>query len=390
MDPLLTPYNSSNHFMISVNELSKKYIYKGLFSNFLFRNKQKEIQALSNITFQVKMGEIVGIIGKNGSGKSTLMKILSRVTQPSSGTAQINGSLFAAIEVTGGFHPDLSGYENVKLTAKIWGMSSKDIELLLPQIIEFSELTDFIHLPIKKYSTGMISRLASSLIVHSTADIYLLDEILNGSDLSFRRKMHKKIIEENKKGKTILLASHTINDILALCKKAILIDKGEIVFEGNPFEVFSIYRSKILGLNENMLQNDSEVISDPDAFLTVNNVSVNQSYNEISIQISIKCQVKVEDEINFGLIINNNLDTPIAHSHYIINKDIHEIDLECKFSSLMLNNGNYFISIASHANPNYWVFIPRVKEFKISHEINNSISHLIPGIKIENATWAIK
>jgi len=208
---LQTTYNILPDIAVKADGLTKKYRYRGLMSSLFSRKNSSEVPALNNFTFEVKKGEILGIIGSNGSGKSTLMKVLSGVTKPSSGSAVINGKLFAAIEVTGGFNPDLTGYNNLLLTAKIWGFSREQIKKLIPEIIEFSELKEFIHIPVKKYSSGMISRLASALIVHTDADVILLDEVLNGSDLAFRHKMHKKIVELHKQGKSIIFASHTLS-----------------------------------------------------------------------------------------------------------------------------------------------------------------------------------
>lgn len=184
--------------------------------------------ALHDVTFEVKEGERVGIVGKNGSGKSTLLKILSRITIPTKGQFRFRGRLVSLLEVGTGFHPDLSGRENIILNAKINGMSSRGIRRIFDQIVEFSELGRQIDTPIKRYSSGMYMRLAFSVAAHLESDILIVDEVLAVGDAGFQKKCMDKMLQISGKGRTLLFVSHDMNAISSLCTKALELSHGRV------------------------------------------------------------------------------------------------------------------------------------------------------------------
>lgn len=371
---------------IRTSGLSKTYRYRGILSSLFARGYSGEVEALKNFDIEIKKGEVLGLIGNNGSGKSTLLKVLSGVTSPTSGTAEINGSLFAAIEVTGGFNQDLSGYDNIILTSKIWGL--KETVELLKRIVEFSELGDFIHLPVKKYSTGMISRLATSLIIHSDADIMLLDEVLNGSDISFRRKIHLRIIEEKERGKTIVIASHVMNDILALCNRAIIIDNGKKIYDGNPFNALHLYREKI---KKTGAVNDSTTSAHCESsFISITEFNVTQDKQNVSFTFFAESKPLFDNPVSLAIIIYNHLDSPSGHSFVEFTSSQKKQKLLCAIPAAILNEGHYYITIAAFSEPELWMFAPRIINFSVANDNRADKKGIVPGILLTSAEWKIE
>lgn len=206
----------------------------------------KKLQALSELSFHISPGETVGIIGHNGAGKSTIMKLIAGVTYPTKGVIEVTGRVAPMIELGAGFHYDLNGYENIFLNGAILGMHKKEIELELENIIEFSEIRNFLYEPLKHFSTGMVMRLAFSIAVHAQAQIYLIDEVLAVGDLSFQKKCIKRLNEIKKeKDKIIVFISHDEEAVKKFCDRAILLDHGKIILDGFPSDVYSKYNALI-------------------------------------------------------------------------------------------------------------------------------------------------
>jgi lipopolysaccharide transport system ATP-binding protein len=192
--------------------------------------------ALKDVSFKVSPGEIVGIIGRNGAGKSTLLKILSRITEPSSGRVSYRGKLSSLLEVGTGFHPELTGRENVYLNGSIMGMKRSVITRIMNRIVEFSEISRFIDIPVKRYSSGMYTRLAFAVAAHMDPDILLIDEVLSVGDLAFQQKCLQHIQSLKHSGTTIIIVSHNMFTIKSMCDRSICLSGGRILFDG-PTEV---------------------------------------------------------------------------------------------------------------------------------------------------------
>lgn len=203
--------------------------------------------AVKDVSFTVKPGETVGLIGRNGAGKSTLLKILSRITEPTSGWADIYGRVGSLLEVGTGFHPELTGRENVFLNGAILGMTLREIERKFDEIIAFSEVEKFIDTPLKHYSSGMRLRLAFAVAAHLEPEILIIDEVLAVGDAAFQRKCMNKMQDVGQQGRTILFVSHSMPAITRLCERAILLDGGTIVQDGSSQEVTSAYLNSGLG-----------------------------------------------------------------------------------------------------------------------------------------------
>ena len=198
--------------------------------------------ALDDISLEIKRGESIGIIGKNGAGKSTLLKLLSRVTGPTEGIISYNGRITSMLEVGTGFHPELTGRENIYLNGAILGMAKREIEKKVEEIIDFSEIRQFIDTPVKRYSSGMYVKLAFSVASHLDSDIIVMDEVLAVGDMAFQKKCLKKMHESvTAEGKTVLYVSHNMNTIRDLCSRCVVLDRGHLVFDGDVEEAISMY-----------------------------------------------------------------------------------------------------------------------------------------------------
>ncbi|NLP20772.1 MAG: ABC transporter ATP-binding protein [Bacteroidales bacterium] len=235
---------------IVIKDLNKKYYKKkqsssNLFKNIKSNNNTESFFALKNINLEINKGEIIGIIGPNGAGKSTLLKVLAEVTPPTSGKIEINGKIASILEIGIGFQPDLSGYENIFLSGRLYGLSKKQIKSKLEQIIEMFGFADFINTPVKYYSSGMYMRLAFAIITNIEADIYLFDEILSVGDLGFQSKVLSEIERLKSTGSTILIVTHSPKNIYQICDKMILIHLGDVIFTGSPNETILAYRNII-------------------------------------------------------------------------------------------------------------------------------------------------
>lgn len=210
----------------------------------------KKLIVFSDVSFEIKKGETVGIVGKNGAGKSTILKLIAGVTYPTSGHVKVNGKVAPLIELGAGFHSELSGYENIFLNGAILGMHKKEIENQIESIIEFSELREFIHMPVKKYSSGMYMRLGFSVAIHTNADIILIDEVLSVGDAAFQDKCLDYLKEVKKaRNKTIIFVSHNEDAISDFCERAILLNHGKLIIDDKPQSVFREYHKVLLEKN---------------------------------------------------------------------------------------------------------------------------------------------
>ena len=208
--------------------------------------KNEKFMALDGITLEVKKGERLGIIGHNGAGKSTLLKILSRVTAPTEGTVYLNGRISSMLEVGTGFHPELTGRENIYLNGAILGMTRAEVDSKIDKIIEFSECGQFIDTPVKRYSSGMYVKLAFSVAAHLDSEILVMDEVLAVGDMKFQQKCLDKMNDVSKEdGRTILYVSHNMNTIRQLCSRCVVLEKGQIIFDGDVEAAVQVYMNNV-------------------------------------------------------------------------------------------------------------------------------------------------
>ena len=203
--------------------------------------RTEEFWALRDVNFEVKQGEVIGIIGRNGAGKSTLLKILSRITEPTRGKIHIKGRIASLLEVGTGFHPELTGRENIFLNGAILGMTRVEIKAKFDEIVAFAEVESFLDTPVKRYSSGMYVRLAFAVAAHLEPEILLVDEVLAVGDSEFQQKCLGKMRDVSRTGRTVLFVSHTMQAIAFLCTKAILLERGNVACSGAPTDVIANY-----------------------------------------------------------------------------------------------------------------------------------------------------
>lgn len=221
-------------FMDKANSLKEKML-------FWKRNKRETREVLKDVSLTIKNGEAVALIGVNGSGKSTLLKLMTKIIYPTKGEIITNGKLTSLLELGAGFHPDFSGRENIYFNASIFGLTKKQIDARLEEIIEFSELIDFIDNPVRTYSSGMFMRLAFAVAINVDADILLVDEILSVGDQHFQEKCLNKMKELKAQGKTMVFVTHSLGSARELCDRAVWLNKGRIQLDGDVNEVIDEY-----------------------------------------------------------------------------------------------------------------------------------------------------
>ncbi len=242
MTPAINIESISKKYYITPNEPYYKTLRESL-SSFGSGKKKKEFWALRDISFSAETGETIGIIGENGAGKTTLLKILSKITKPTSGKGRINGRVASLLEVGTGFHPELTGRENIYLNGVILGLKKKEIDKSFENIVDFAGLSKFLNTPLKHYSTGMWARLAFSVAAHLEREILLIDEVLSVGDAEFQKKSLAKMDDLSGSGRTIIFVSHNMPAVRKLCKRCIYLKEGQIKRSGEVNEVINEYLS---------------------------------------------------------------------------------------------------------------------------------------------------
>ena len=258
-------------YAINVEHVSKVYKLYGKPSDrfkeamgFSRKKRYKEHFALNDVSFSVKKGETVGIIGTNGSGKSTVLKIITGVLNPSGGAVNVNGRISALLELGAGFNMEYTGIENVYLNGTMIGFTREEIDSKLESILEFADIGDFVHQPVKTYSSGMFVRLAFAIAINIDPEILIVDEALSVGDVFFQSKCYKKFEEFKKLGKTILFVSHDLGSIAKYCDRVVLLNRGTKLGEGEPKEMIDIYKKVMVNQLDSVMENETLSIASDD------------------------------------------------------------------------------------------------------------------------------
>ena len=325
--------------------------------------------ALKNISFEVNRGEVVGIMGRNGAGKSTLLKILTRITDPTLGKAEINGRVASLLEVGTGFHPELTGRENIMLNGSILGMKKVEIESKFDEIISFAEIERFIDTPVKHYSSGMYLRLAFSVAAHLEPEVLFVDEVLAVGDQAFQKKCLGKIEDVSTKGRTILFVSHNLAALATICQKSIVLDQGEIVFMGKTEEGIRHYQKTLF---PNRVSSDAHVLfseplssESPNPRITKlevldelqNPKSVSFTWDVIIFRIyyySPENYKKGAFIVGFKDIKDQRLIVLDSGDKFPIRRGHNYID--CLLQKLPLAAGEYFLDVGLANSRSHWLF----------------------------------
>ena len=327
--------------------------------------------ALRDVSFDVKHGEVVGIIGRNGSGKSTLLKILSRITLPTSGRIVLNGRVASMLEVGTGFHPDLTGRENVYLNGTLLGMSKHEVVRKFDEIVAFAEVEKFIDTPIKRYSSGMTVRLAFAVAAHLEPEILLVDEVITVGDIAFQKKSLEKMREVSGEGRTILLVSHQLNQIRRLCSHSLWLNDGQGQRLGQTSEVVSEYEAAMVaGLTpENGLEGDAT--SRPKLRFIGWNIDAPKTQHSHVLDTFEACSIKFTVEVNrpirngFHTIGLWNYDEQLIWGWgcHQVELDVGQHELVYQFPSLPLRPGGYHWEVVMYEEGQLldrWLGVPEM------------------------------
>jgi lipopolysaccharide transport system ATP-binding protein len=294
----------------------------------------KSIWALNDVSFEIKPGEVVGIIGRNGAGKSTLLKILSRITEPTSGKIELFGRVGSLLEVGTGFHSELSGRENIFLNGSILGMSRNEIAAKFDEIVAFSEVGKFIDTPVKRYSSGMYVRLAFAVAAHLEPEILLLDEVLSVGDIAFQKKCLGKMNEVSKEGRTVVFVSHNMATIVRICTRCILINNGRIEADG---PVDSVIRRYLEASAQHggtcAFPIEPEKVAQFTSISLLTNEGICSASFDVRFEINVEAEYVVRRPVPQGLLgirVSTTDGLPIFTSHHVdkLDPSAHGKDLE--------------------------------------------------------------
>ena len=366
---------------ISVKDVHKSFkIYYDKGQSFkeklLFRNRNKyeNREVLKGISFDVKKGEAIGLIGKNGCGKSTLLKLMTQIIYPDKGSIKMNGRISSLIELGAGFHPDMSGRENIYTNASIFGLNRKEIDERIKQIIDFSELEEFIDNPVRTYSSGMYMRLAFAVAINVDADILLIDEILAVGDANFQAKCFNKLREIKANGTTIVIVSHALGQIEQICERSVWIEDGYIKLQGPPRDVHPYYLDfmgqKIINSDANKDKTGNVIKKDKNRFgnqevLFSNICILDKNYNykdvfrtgeEMIVELKYKHIHNVKSNIGISI---SNIDGVVCYGTNVLIEDNNFVDInadgkiQAVIEKLNLMPGKYFLDVAAYTEDNF-------------------------------------
>ncbi|MEI6427648.1 MAG: ABC transporter ATP-binding protein [Pseudanabaena sp. ELA607] len=371
---------------------------------------EEEFWALKDISFTIKQGERVGVIGRNGAGKSTLLKVLSKITEPTTGRIKIKGRVASLLEVGTGFHPELTGRENIALNGAILGMSKREINAKFDEIVAFAEVEKFLDTPVKRYSSGMYVRLAFAVAAHLEPEILIIDEVLAVGDAAFQKKCLGKMEDVSKEGRTIIFVSHSMPTITSLCQTAILLEKGTIAQLGTASEVImAYYNTGSSSPAALQIHPTDRQIGDHAVILVA--AYIKNIYDEVISEVLIDEDFKVTmhyrilEPTEMKFLPNFHFYTAEGECAFIsgVTKaellPVGEYIAECNIPKNLLNEGAYFVGLAITSidsttrvhfhQPNALSF--NIKDPLEPHIVGRQHGYLakIPGIVRPDLTWRV-
>ena len=330
----------------------------------------KTLWALRDISFEVRPGEVIGVVGRNGAGKTTLLKVLSRITRPSGGEAVIRGRVGSLLEVGTGFHPELTGLENIYLNGSMLGMRRSEVKARLDEIVAFSELEQFLDTPVKRYSSGMSVRLAFAVAAHLETEILLLDEVLAVGDYEFQKKCMAKMDDVGKHGRTVLLVSHSMASVRNLCTRAILLDDGKLAIDGPAEDVVHQYFANRTRESGEMVWEDPQT-APGDELVRLLGVRILDEAGQLSADLDIQKPFRIQFrycthqdglKLSAGFRLHDQVGTPVCLSYnspsYSAEADPWfdrpapegEFISECRVPANLLNAGLYSVTALLDVN----------------------------------------
>lgn len=354
--------------------------------------RKKEFWALEDISFNLKKGDTLGIVGINGSGKSTLLRLITGIYPPDSGIIKIRGRVSALIAVGAGFHPNMSGLENIYLNGSILGMKKKEINKKLQSIIDFADIGDFLDAPVSTYSSGMRVRLGFAIAIHAEPDILLIDEVLAVGDFAFKNKCMRKIVELRKKDTTIIFISHNVEQVRLLCERVIVLDKGKKIFDGKTQEGLVKYESLTRDIRVENLNKEKKFIRPQRSLIDTKDIIVNdigiydendKKIEKIDIDDPLIIKLQFETKKDFeGLIFNLAIVDEKNNNLIRISSD------KLKIKSLNdIVKGKYILTIDFNKHslmPGVYSFNYSIVNAKTLEKYNQIFSDLVFQITTEN------
>jgi len=364
----------SRHTLVEEVEHFFRKFYKSTGSH--VASAEKEFWALKNVSFDVHAGEVLGIVGGNGAGKSTLLKILSRITEPTSGTVSIRGRVGSLLEVGTGFHPELTGRENVYMNGTLLGMKKREVTEKFDEIVAFSGVEKFIDTPVKRYSSGMYVRLAFAVAAHLEPEVLIVDEVLAVGDTEFQKKCMGKMDAVAKEGRTVLFVSHNMGVLSQLCTRGILLEKGQVVSQGSISSVIETYLDARNGGNDGAYKRaaNAESTEDPH-ILSVQLLNRDgEPRSEVSVQEPYRFRIRFRDMnkregLWISLSIKDSFDRRLCTTEkdcsLLSTSDPYEIDIEFPGKNLLPGTYHLMISLTIPKR-NLYELLPSAFRFHIA------------------------
>jgi lipopolysaccharide transport system ATP-binding protein len=380
--------SSTNKTAISISNLSKRYLIgkkkdgslRGTLSS-IFKTgnaSEEEFWALKNVSLDIQKGDIIGVVGKNGAGKSTLLKILSQITKPTTGRIEINGRIASLLEVGTGFHPELTGRENIFLNGTILGMTRKEVANNFDEIVAFSGIEKFIDTPVKRYSSGMYVRLAFAVAAHLEPEILIIDEVLAVGDAEFQKKCLGKMKDVAGEGRTVIFVSHDLGAVKSLCNKGVLLQAGEMSFVGNIDETISKYTQAFYSNELRFDVSDFSQRRRGNKFAVIDTISINKSLFSPTDNLEVEVQFHCIEESTIGKKIDIALFVTDEMNNCLFHLNSTAIDFEKTFEKknkttfilkeLNLSKGTYSINAHLSSNLIEYDYVENVVGIEIDNE----------------------
>lgn len=376
--------NLGKKYIITSSDQEKYYTLRDSIAK-IFKKKSKsqsdkeDFWALRDLNFEIRQGEKVGIIGRNGAGKSTLLKLLSKITEPTTGRITIDGRVASLLEVGTGFHPELTGRENIFLNAAILGMSRSEIKKKFDEIVDFAEVEKFLDTPVKRFSSGMYVRLAFSVAAHLQPEILIVDEVLAVGDYQFQKKCLGKMDEVGKEGRTVLFVSHNLGIVKSLCDRAVMLEKGQIKYMGNVEDTICAYTNDCS--IDNICAESFERSKKYPLWAKIVDVNLITEQGEYQTKIDgtkpFKVKLKIKSDrktkgdmcVGFGIYDNTqllcNFHSYLSKSYFKFENGVNEF--QCEVEPTKLSAGNYFLKCwIYHKALHYIDFIDLAYKFDIN------------------------
>ncbi len=389
-----------NRFFAKIRGKEDPFLKVGETNDRTKKGETDLVWALKDINFEVQQGEVLGIIGKNGAGKSTLLKILSKVTGPTTGSIKVKGRIASLLEVGTGFHPELTGRENIFLNGAILGMTKQEIKLKLDEIVDFAGIKRYIDTPVKRYSSGMTVRLGFAIAAHLEPEILVVDEVLAVGDAEFQKKAIGKMQDVSKTGRTVLFVSHNMASVKSLCSRGIVLKNGTISFNGEVNDAVRFYQENLFDTTKS----EKTWIGEDrpgNQFIKINSIKVSPlSGNVIDVESGVSLVYEIE-HFKENTVLSSTVEIAtsdeiiVFHTGHIITpkkdskKGVYQITMEIPPN--LLNCNKYKINLVFGENSRYLLFnMIDVLFFEVENTTINHTSARLPGIIKPKLTFTSK